>query len=62
MTIKETLKLNRTFEFVIIAIMLILATYFLIPLYLMIVNSLKPLSEIRGGNMLALPIEASLDH
>ncbi|MDA3941715.1 MAG: carbohydrate ABC transporter permease [Spirochaetia bacterium] len=62
MTIKETLKLNRTFEFIIAAIMLILATYFLIPLYLMIVNSLKPLSEIRGGNMLALPIEASLDH
>ncbi len=62
MTIKETLKLNRAFEFVIVAIMLILATYFLIPLYLMIVNSLKPLSEIRGGNMLALPIEASLDH
>ena len=62
MTIKETLKLNRTFEFIIIAIMLILATYFLIPLYLMVVNSLKPLSEIRGGNMLALPIKASLDH
>jgi glucose/mannose transport system permease protein len=62
MTIKETLKLNRAFEFVIVAIMVILAAYFLIPLYLMIVNSLKPLAEIRGGNMLALPLAPSLDH
>jgi glucose/mannose transport system permease protein len=31
------------------------ALYFLLPLYLMIVNSLKPLEEIRAGDMLRLP-------
>lgn len=62
MTIKETLKINRVFEAIIVVIMVVAAAYFLIPLYLMVVNSLKPLSEIRGGNMLALPKVASFDH
>ncbi|MEO1249915.1 MAG: carbohydrate ABC transporter permease, partial [Pseudomonadota bacterium] len=35
--------------------LLIFAVYYLLPLYVMVVNSLKPLEEIRGGNMLALP-------
>lgn len=29
--------------------------YYLLPLYVMIVNSLKPLDEIRGGDLMALP-------
>ncbi len=62
MTIKETLKPNKAFDIVIVIIMIIFAVFFLIPLYLMVVNSFKPLSEIRGGNMLALPISASFDH
>ena len=36
--------------------------FFLTPMYVMLVNSFKPLSEIQGGNMLALPVVASLDH
>ncbi len=35
--------------------LLVFAVYYLLPLYVMVVNSLKPLDEIRGGNMLALP-------
>lgn len=31
------------------------AVYYLLPLYVMLVNSIKPLEEIRQGDMLALP-------
>lgn len=37
------------------AILILFAVYYLLPLYVMLVNSLKPLDEIRQGNMLALP-------
>jgi glucose/mannose transport system permease protein len=36
-------------------LLLLFAVYYLLPLYVMVVNSLKPLEEIRQGNMLALP-------
>ncbi len=55
MTIKETMRLRKTAGIVNFAIMIVFAVFFLIPLYVMVVNSFKPLSEIRGGNMLALP-------
>ena len=44
--------LSRT---LIYAALLLFAIYYLLPLYVMIVNSLKPLEEIRGGGMLSLP-------
>jgi glucose/mannose transport system permease protein len=37
------------------AVLIVFAVYYLLPLYVMVVNSLKPLDEIRQGNMLALP-------
>ncbi|MGI9420153.1 MAG: carbohydrate ABC transporter permease [Geminicoccaceae bacterium] len=37
------------------AALILFAIYFLLPLFVMLVNSVKPLDEIRGGNMLALP-------
>ena len=37
------------------AVLLIFLVYYLLPLYVMVVNSFKPLSEIRQGDMLALP-------
>ena len=37
------------------AVLLVFAVYYLLPLYVMVVNSVKPLDEIRSGNMLALP-------
>jgi glucose/mannose transport system permease protein len=40
---------------VIYAVLILLACYYLLPLYVMVVNSLKPLDEIRQGNMLELP-------
>jgi glucose/mannose transport system permease protein len=35
--------------------LLIFAVYYLLPLYVMLVNSVKPLAEIQQGEMLALP-------
>jgi glucose/mannose transport system permease protein len=37
------------------AVLLVFAFYYLLPLFVMLVNSVKPLDEIRAGNMLALP-------
>jgi glucose/mannose transport system permease protein len=43
------------------AFLVICALFFLTPLYVMLVTSLKPMSEIRTGNILALPQAPSLD-
>ena len=37
------------------AFLIIAAAFFLLPLYVMIVTSLKPMPEVRQGNLLALP-------
>jgi glucose/mannose transport system permease protein len=42
-------------------ILIAAALFFLIPVYVMIVTSLKPMSEIRFGDMLSLPHTASFD-
>jgi glucose/mannose transport system permease protein len=43
------------------AVLILFAVYYLLPLFVMVVNSLKPLAEIREGNMLALPREVTVD-
>lgn len=53
---------NINFSRILIYIVLIIfAVYYLLPLYVMLVNSLKPLEEIRGGGMLYLPSVWTLD-
>jgi len=42
------------------AFLLTAALFFLLPLYVMLVTSFKPMEEIRAGNILALPIEYTL--
>jgi glucose/mannose transport system permease protein len=42
-------------------VLLLFALFYLLPLYVMGVNSLKPLEEITGGNMMALPSIWTLD-
>jgi len=42
-------------KIVIYGLLLIFAAYYLMPFLIMLLNSLKPLDEIRGGNMVALP-------
>ena len=61
MTIKQTMKMHKVAEYIMYPIMIIFAIFFLTPLYVMIVNSLKPLSEIRSGNMLSLPSVFTFD-
>jgi glucose/mannose transport system permease protein len=47
------LKVERVFLY---AVLLFLALLFLLPVYVMVANSVKPLDEIRSGNLMALPI------
>ena len=61
MNIRETMRASRLFVAVTIFILVLFAIYFVVPLYVMLVNSFKPLSEIRAGNMLAFPEEFSFD-
>ena len=51
----------KTARYVIYAILIVFALIYLLPLFVMIVTSLKPLEEIRTGNMLALPEAPSFD-
>ena len=56
--ITSHIKLSRIFIYI---VLIIFAIYYLLPLYVMLVNSLKPLEEIRGGGMLYLPSVWTLD-
>jgi glucose/mannose transport system permease protein len=51
-TAVSTGRIARTFIYL---VLLLFALYYLLPLYVMVVNSVKPLPEITGGNMMALP-------
>ena len=42
-------------RFVIYTLLALFSLFYLLPLYVMVVNSLKPLSEIQAGGMMALP-------
>lgn len=46
---------NRLTRALIYTALILFAVYYLLPLYVMLVNSLKPLEEIRQGGMLNLP-------
>jgi glucose/mannose transport system permease protein len=43
------------------AVLLLFAVYYLLPLYVMLVNSVKPLEEIRQGRMLSLPFTWTIE-
>jgi glucose/mannose transport system permease protein len=43
------------------AFLLTAALFFLLPLYIMLVTSLKPMEEIRLGNIFALPVRLTLE-
>jgi glucose/mannose transport system permease protein len=61
-TIGGTLRISRVVQVIIVVLMILFSVYYLTPLYVMLVNSFKPLSEIREGNMMSLPREFSFDH
>jgi len=53
--------MNRFHRFVIYAMLAGFALFFLAPLYVMLVTSLKDMDEIRNGNLLSLPGTVNLD-
>jgi glucose/mannose transport system permease protein len=52
------LSASRVAIYVLLAIS---ALFFIAPLYTMLVTSIKPMSEIRGGSILALPVNVTFD-
>ena len=46
---------------VVYGILIIAAVYFLIPLFVMIITSIKTMGDIRTGNLISLPREMTLD-
>jgi glucose/mannose transport system permease protein len=57
---ENAVRTGRLARAAIYALLLAFAFYYLLPFYVMVVNSLKTLDEIRAGNMLALPAEATI--
>ncbi|AJY45248.1 carbohydrate ABC transporter permease [Martelella endophytica] len=51
----QVVSTGRTTRFLIYTLLLIFCLYYLLPLYVMLVNSLKPLREIQSGGMMNLP-------
>jgi glucose/mannose transport system permease protein len=48
---------RRLWRVLIYGLLIIGAVYYLLPFYVMLTNSLKPLDEIRAGDMMSLPHE-----
>lgn len=55
------IRTGRVARTMIYLVLLLFALFYLLPLYVMVVNSVKPLSEITGGGMMALPQEWTLE-
>ena len=60
-TVDNSFRTSRFTRALIYAALLIFAVYYLLPLFVMLTNSLKTLDEIRTGNMLALPRSITID-
>lgn len=52
---------GRTTRSFIYLFLLLFALFYLLPFFVMLANSLKPLSEITGGNMMALPQDWTIE-
>ena len=52
---------NTVTRIIIHVVLFLFAVYYLLPLWVMLVNSVKPLDEIRGGNMIAIPQHWTLE-
>jgi len=52
---------NTIGRIVLYALLFLFALYYLLPLFVMVTTSLKTLDDIRTGNLLALPVQATVD-
>lgn len=57
-TAVRTGRITRTFIYV---VLIFFALFYLLPFFIMLINSLKPLPEITAGNMMALPQSPTLE-
>ncbi|ETA50116.1 carbohydrate ABC transporter permease [Ponticoccus alexandrii] len=57
-TAVRTGRITRTFIYL---LLLLFALFYLLPFFVMLSNSLKPLDEITGGNMMSLPREWTIE-
>ncbi|EKE45551.1 sugar transport system permease protein [Oceaniovalibus guishaninsula JLT2003] len=55
MTVEGASRTGHAARALIYLVLLLFALFYLLPFGIMVINSLKPLSEITGGNMMALP-------
>ncbi|MGB8812452.1 MAG: carbohydrate ABC transporter permease, partial [Paracoccaceae bacterium] len=60
-TQETAIRTGRVSRALIYTTLLVFALFYLLPLFVMLSNSLKPLAEITGGNMMALPQTWTLD-
>ncbi len=51
----SVIRMGRITRTLIYLVLLLFALFYMLPLYVMLVNSVKPLSEITGGGMMSLP-------
>ena len=58
--VETAVRTGKAVRLAIYLFLLLFALYYLLPLFIMVANSLKPLSEITSGNMIALPVEWTL--
>jgi glucose/mannose transport system permease protein len=58
---ETAVRTGRVARVFIYLVLLLFALFYLLPFGIMVVNSVKPLPEITGGNMLALPQEWTLE-
>jgi glucose/mannose transport system permease protein len=59
--VDTAVRANALWRALIYAALILFAVYYLLPLYVMVVNSLKPLDEIRQGDMLSFPHQVTVD-
>ena len=59
--VNERRRLLRPARIGLYAFLLTAAAFFLLPLYVMLVTSIKPMEEIRLGNLFALPVKLTLE-
>ncbi len=55
------IRTGRAVRIIIYLVLLLFALFYLLPLYVMLVNSVKPLHEITGGGMMNLPSGFTLE-
>ncbi len=59
--VDNAINTGRAMRALIYVTLLLFALFYLLPFFIMVINSLKPLSEITEGNMMALPKQWTID-